>query len=90
MFFQLRFIAAARHNRHDDAALLHYAIGPREGVASDWIEHQIDIVSDLFEFLFRVIDRRGGGLTCALGDEGSGQAGPGQLAVLVWSIQSRQ
>ena len=55
MFLQLRFIAT-RHNRHDDSVFFHHAIRTRERIAAHWVEHNIDIVCDLFELLFRVID----------------------------------
>ena len=56
MLFQLRRIAA-RNDGDDDAALLHHAIGTCERVTPDRIEDKIDIMRDVFEFLFRVIDR---------------------------------
>src|SRR5438445_1989469 len=56
MFLELRLVAA-RYDCNDDPAFFHDAIRTREGVASNRIEHKIDIVHDVFEFLFRVIDR---------------------------------
>ena len=50
-------LVATRYNRYDDAAFLYHAVGPSERIAAHRNEHKIDIVRDLFEFLFRVIDR---------------------------------
>src|SRR3989442_11020918 len=55
VFLEFGFIAT-RYNRYDDAAFFYDAIRSGERVAADRIEHKIDIVHDLFEFLFRVID----------------------------------
>ena len=56
VFLEFGFVAAG-NKRHDDAAFLYHAVGSGKRVAANWIQDEIDIVRDLFEFLFRVIDR---------------------------------
>src|SRR5207244_10942208 len=50
----------AGNKRYDDAAFLYHAVRSRKRIAANRIEDEIDIVHNLFEFLFRVIDRNVG------------------------------
>ena len=56
MFIELGLVET-RHERRDEAAFPHHAVGARECVFTDRVEHNIDIFGHVFEFLFRVIDR---------------------------------
>src|SRR5438552_12212197 len=59
MFLEFGFVAAG-NKRYDDAPFLYHAVGSGKRIAANWIQDEIDIVYDLFEFLFRVIDRNVG------------------------------
>src|ERR1700730_13851533 len=55
MFLKFRLVAAG-DDRDNDPAFFHHAIRTRERIAANRVQHKIDIVRDLFEFLFRVIN----------------------------------
>ena len=56
MLLQFRWIRAS-DDRDNKSALLHHAVGALQGILADAIEHNIDILGDVFEFLFGVINR---------------------------------
>ena len=56
MFIQFRLINSC-HECNDKAAFLHHAVGTRECVFTDRIQHDIDIFRDVLELCFGVIDR---------------------------------
>src|ERR1700724_1184390 len=56
VFVELRLLGL-RDQRCDDSALPHYPVRTRERVLPNRVEHHVDILGDVFEFRFRVIDR---------------------------------
>ena len=56
MLVQLRLIRLAG-DRNDHPVFLHHTIRVRQRIGSSCIEHDVNVLNDVFEFRLRVIDR---------------------------------